>query len=217
MIPDNTIKIEPPQTTDAAIIWLHGLGADGHDFATMPQALNHPNLQNTRYIFPHAPVRPVSLNGGLPMRAWYDITSLDRTGMQDSEGLAASGQIVEALIQEQLQAGIPADRIVLAGFSQGGAQVLYSGIRSPHLFAGILGLSCYLPDAANVPTTNKSCPIMLMHGKQDDVIRPEYAQESAERLQQTNHPVELKYYHVGHGVCPEEIADINRWLGERLA
>lgn len=217
MITDNPIQIEPRSTADSTLIWLHGLGADGHDFADLPGALNHINLQRTRYIFPHAPIRPVTLNGGFPMRAWYDITSLTREGRQDKAGLTASDQLVEQLIQAQLQAGIAAERIVLAGFSQGGAQALYSGTRSQHPLAGILGLSCYLPDAANTPTAKQHRPILLMHGNQDEVVLPEFGEESLRHLQQTNYPAKLKHYSVGHSICTEQIVDINAWLGERLA
>lgn len=217
MITDNPLIIEPQITADSAIIWLHGLGADGHDFADLPKALSHPSLKNTRYIFPHAPVRPVTLNSGIPMRAWYDITSLTREGRQDLPGLQASHALVEQLIEKQIKHGIDASRIVLIGFSQGGAQALYSGTRAEQPIAGIAGLSCYLPDAENTPESAVNRPVLLMHGDLDDVVLPELGRESAEWLQQKNYNVDFKRYSIGHGVCPEEVMHLNNWLAQRLA
>jgi phospholipase/carboxylesterase len=217
MIAENAVKIEPPEPADAAIIWLHGLGADGHDFAELPQALTHPHLRRTRYIFPHAPIRPVTLNGSYPMRAWHDIKSLTREGVTDLGGLAQSHQIVEHLIREQIETGISSHRIVLAGFSQGGAQVLYSGTRTDHAIGGIIGLSCYLPDAKNTPIMKKNFPILLMHGDWDEIVIPEYGRESAETLREANYAVELKHYAVAHGVCPAQIDDLNAWLGKQFS
>ncbi len=216
MITDNPLIIEPQTTADSAVIWLHGLGADGHDFADLPQALNHPNLKNTRFIFPNAPVRPITLNAGMPMRAWYDITSLTREGRQDLPGLQASHQVVEQLCAEQIKLGIDVSRIILGGFSQGGAQVLYSGTRTQHAIAGIVGLSCYLPDAANTPSPTSNRSILLMHGDLDEVVLPELGRESAELLQQKNYNLDFRRYSVGHGVCPEEVMHLNNWLGEQL-
>lgn len=216
MITDNPIVIEPQNQADSVVIWLHGLGADGHDFADLPQALNHPNLMNTRYIFPHAPTRPVSLNGGLPMPAWHDITSLDRTNAQDQAGLEESSAYLNQLVSEQLKKGIAPNRIIFGGFSQGAAQVLYSGTRSNHSIAGIIALSGYLPDMNQTPAATVNRPILVMHGNQDDVVLPEFGQESAEHLKTLQYPVEFKSYPIGHSVCPEEVAYLRGWLGERL-
>jgi phospholipase/carboxylesterase len=217
MITDNAIKIEPQGTADSTIIWLHGLGADGHDFADLPKALNHPSLKNTRCILPHAPLRPVTLNGSMPMRAWHDITSLTREGRQDLVGLEASHQLVEQLINEQIEQGIAANRILLGGFSQGGAQVLYSGTRTKHPIAGIIALSCYLPDPENTPAPTAKPPILMMHGTQDEVVLPEFGEESFQALQQNSYDVDFQRYDVGHGICPEQIIYLNDWLGKQLS
>jgi phospholipase/carboxylesterase len=217
MITDNAVKIEPPKTADSSIIWLHGLGADGHDFASLPQSLSHPALENTRYIFPHAPVRPVTLNGFRPMRAWYDITSLTREGRQDVIGLEATHRWLEQLIQEQLNQDIPAKRILLGGFSQGGAQALYSGTRTTHRIAGIVGLSCYLPDKNNTPPSSSNRSILIMHGDDDDVVIPELGRESAEHLRALQYTVDFQRYRVAHTVHPEQLIYLNDWLGKQLA
>lgn len=214
MITENILTIEPSTPADTTIIWLHGLGADGHDFASLARALNHPHLRNARFLFPHAPVRPVTLNGGMPMRAWFDITSLDRNAPLDQKGLAETHQFLEQLIDQQLQQGVSAERIVLGGFSQGCAQVLYSGTRTQHPIAGIIGLSGYLPDAANTPAASGDRPILLMHGDYDDIVMPEFGDISHEKLQELGYHVDYHRYPIGHGVCPEQIILINRWLGE---
>ena len=216
MITENAIQIEPLTTADSAIIWLHGLGADGHDFADLPQAFHHPALKKTRYIFPHAPIRPVTLNGFMPMRAWYDITSLTREGRQDLIGLKASHTRIETLIQEQIDQGIDVKRIFLGGFSQGGAQVLYSGTRTKHPIAGIVGLSCYLPDKDNTPKPASNRSILIMHGDKDEVVLPELGRESAVHLQNLQYPVDFQHYAIAHSVCPEQVSYLNNWLGKQI-
>ena len=210
----DALQIDTGPKPEAAIIWLHGLGADGHDFEPIvPELALPPGLQ-LRFVFPHAPVRPVTLNQGMRMRAWYDILQLGG-GTEDEAGLRASQQLTEELIREQ---GLPANRIVLAGFSQGGAIALLTGLRHPERLAGVMALSSYLPIAGKLAAersdANRDVPIFMAHGSYDDLIPMGRAQASREALKALGYPVEWHDYPMPHSVCAPEIADISAFLSK---
>jgi phospholipase/carboxylesterase len=209
----DAIEIETTPAPTASIIWLHGLGADGHDFEPIVPELGLPKSTAVRFIFPHAPVRPVTINGGARMRAWYDVTP---DGQQDAGGVRASQAHVEALIARERTRGISAGAIVLAGFSQGGAMALQTGLRHPERLAGILALSAYLPLpdtlAQDASTANRDLPIFMAHGTQDPVIPLSWAKRSRDFLLRLGYAVEWHEYLMPHSVCAEEIADIGHWL-----
>lgn len=197
----------------ATVIWLHGLGADGYDFVDIVPQLNLPNV---RFVFPHAPVRPVSLNGGYPMRAWYDIYDLTNREREDEEGVRESAQQIDALIQQEITNGIPTEKIFLAGFSQGAAMALYCGLRYPKKLGGILALSGYLPIAktlaAQASDANKNIPIFMAHGKQDQVVDVNFGERSRDVLEELNYKVDFNYYDMAHSLCVDEVKDIAKWL-----
>jgi len=207
------IENETGPSPRAAIIWLHGLGADGHDFEPIVPELEMPSVPAARFVFPHAPVQPVTINGGARMRAWYDVTN---DGRQDATGIRASQARVEALIARECSRGIAPGAIVLAGFSQGGAIALHTGLRHPERLAGILALSTYLPlpdtlekEAAQA---NRDVPIFMAHGTEDPLIPLSWAARSRDLLISLGYSVEWHEYPMPHSVCPEEIADVSRWL-----
>lgn len=215
-----TIQIESAPSPDAAVIWLHGLGADGHDFEPVVPELRLPPQLRVRFVFPHAPVRPVTINMGMPMRAWYDI--LQMGGAQEDEaGIRASQALVQALIEQEKSRGIDPRRIVLAGFSQGGAIVLQAGLRHAERLAGILALSTYLPLAGKLAAersaANRNLPVFMAHGTHDPMIGIPRARESRAALETLGYPVQWKEYAMAHSVCGEEIADIGAWLLKLLA
>jgi phospholipase/carboxylesterase len=213
------VEIETGTTPSASVIWLHGLGADGNDFVPIVPELRLPSTLSIRFIFPHAPVQPVTCNGGYAMRAWYDIFSLEDFDHEDEAGLIASQKILVDLIEKEIQRGIPANRIVVMGFSQGGAVALFAGLRHPQRLAGIGALSTYLP-MRNSDTTQYSAeklPIFMAHGIHDPVVRFEYGQKSCAQLKTLGHDVQWKQYAMEHSLCAEEIDDISAWLTERLA
>lgn len=207
-------------TPDSAVIWLHGLGADGHDFAPIVPELNLPPSARIRFIFPHAPMLPVTINGGYVMPAWYDVKSLDLRQEEDDAGIRASQRRLETLIQGVVERGIPSSRIVLAGFSQGGAIALHTGLRHPSPLAGVLALSTYLPlphtVMAETSPANAGLPILMAHGTADSVIPLTQGAASRDFLQKTGHPVDWHEYPMAHSVCPQEIADIGAWLARAL-
>lgn len=218
---DDCIEICTSATPTASIIWLHGLGADGNDFAPIVPELQLPDSLGIRFIFPHAPVRPVTCNGGYEMRAWYDIISLDNFDQEDVAGFIDSQQRVESLIATENERGIPTNRIVLLGFSQGGATVLYAGLRHKEHLAGIGALSCYLP-LGNTPTTdynqnNIDTPIFMAHGTQDPVVNYQHGKTSYDLLCQMDYTINWKEYDMEHNVCMEEILDISNWLQDCLS
>lgn len=200
----------------SAVIWLHGLGADGHDFAPIVPELGLPAGMAVRFIFPHAPLLPVTINNGYVMPAWYDVRSLDLRQTEDETGIRASQQQVEALIRLEEARGIPASRIVLAGFSQGGAIALHTGLRHEAPLAGVLALSTYLPLPDTLDTeaspTNAHLPIFMAHGTADSVIPVAQGIASRNRLQDHSYRVEWREYPMAHSVCPGEITDIGQWL-----
>jgi phospholipase/carboxylesterase len=203
-----------------SVVWLHGLGADGHDFAPIVPELVDGSWPALRFVFPHAPVQPVSVNGGLPMRAWYDIYGFDARAPQDEAGIRRSIAAVEALIAREHERGVPSERIVLAGFSQGGAIALAAGLRHAQPLAGIVALSTYLPIAATLAPersdANTRVPIFWGHGTADPVVVLQRGQDSRLLLENLGYTIDWHTYPMPHSVCAEEIADLRQWLGERL-
>jgi phospholipase/carboxylesterase len=217
-----SIEIETAPQPTASIIILHGLGADGNDFVPVAGELELRAVGPVRFVFPHAPTRPVTINGGYVMRAWYDILGLDAQQQREDEtGLRESQALVEGLIAKEKARGIAARRIVLAGFSQGGAMTLMTGLRHDERLAGLVGLSGYLPLAAKAPVerhaANRDVPIFLAHGTQDPIIPIARARASRDALVAMGHAVDWHEYAMPHSVCAEEIADLNRWLVGVLA
>jgi phospholipase/carboxylesterase len=214
------IEIETGRKPVGAVIWLHGLGADGHDFAPIVPQLVSPDERPLRFVFPHAPVRPVTINQGMAMRAWYDILGFSRGTPQDSAGIRASDAAVAELICRENQRGIATSRIVLGGFSQGGAISLFTGVRYPEKLAGIMGLSTYLLLEELLPAertrTNFQTPIFLAHGTPDPVVELRRGAEARQLLEAGGYPVEWHDYPMPHSVCPQEIDDIGAWLRKVL-
>jgi phospholipase/carboxylesterase len=212
----DVIEAESGPDPTATILILHGLGADGNDFVPVAQELELDAVGPVRFVFPHAPVMPVTINNGYRMRAWYDILSFDADAAQDEAGLRRSQQLVQALLAREKERGIAADRIVLAGFSQGCAMALLTGLRHPERLAGIAGLSGYLPLAATTQAegsaANRRTPIFLAHGTHDEVVALERAEASRDALQALGYPVEWHEYLMGHAVSPLEISELNDWL-----
>lgn len=197
-----------------SVIWLHGLGADGHDFEPIVPELRLPEALGLRFVFPHAPVRPVTLNGGMSMRAWFDILTLDRDGPADETGIRASASILDQLIAREQERGIATDKIVVAGFSQGGAIALYGGLRSAPKLAGIMALSTYLPIGSTFENeaAASDIPIFMAHGVLDPVLPMTLGREAADRLIAHGFEIEWHDYPMAHSVCIEEINDIRTWL-----
>ncbi|HVS27692.1 MAG TPA: alpha/beta fold hydrolase [Burkholderiales bacterium] len=210
------IEIETRSGPQASVIWLHGLGADGNDFVPVVDQLGLPPRLAVRFIFPHAPMQPVTINGGFVMRAWYDIAAADLSLREDEAGLRQSQREIEKLIAREKNRGIPAGKIVLAGFSQGGAIALQAGLRHPERLAGVLALSAYLPLpstlAAEANAANADVPIFMAHGSADPTIPLLLANLSRQRLEQQGYKVEWHPYLMPHSLCPEEIRDIGVWL-----
>jgi len=215
-----TIEIESAPNPTAAVIWLHGLGADGNDFVPIVRELDLSGSQAIRFIFPTAPTMPVTINGGYVMRAWYDIFAPDLVRREDEPGLRASQALVEALIEKEKARGIPAERIVLAGFSQGCAMTLQTGLRHPEKLAGLMCLSGYLPLAATIAAerhaANHATPIFMAHGRQDPVVVIARAEQSRDTLKALGHDIEWHEYQMQHSVCQEEVDDIGQWLARVL-
>jgi phospholipase/carboxylesterase len=211
------IEINPPgRAATHTIIWLHGLGADGNDFAGIAHKLHFPNTMGMRYILPHAPIMPITINNGYQMRAWFDIVDLSRLAKFDEAGIERSVKAIESLIAKEEARGIPSNHIFLAGFSQGAVIALTTGITYKKPLAGIIALSGYLPNAAHVieqaSLTNKTIPIFLAHGTQDGIVPFMLGEETHQVLEQANFPVSWHRYAMEHSVCVEEIRDINGWL-----
>jgi phospholipase/carboxylesterase len=210
------IEAETGENPTATILILHGLGADGNDFLPVAEELQLDQVGPVRFLFPHAPVMPVTINNGYRMRAWYDITSFDAGAPQDEAGLRRSQALVEALIARERERGIAADRIVLAGFSQGCAMALLTGLRHPERLAAIVGLSGYLPiaeqTAAERSPANQDTPIFLAHGAQDEVVVLDRAEASRDALQALGYQVEWHEYLMGHSVHPLEIEELSAFL-----
>jgi len=216
-----TIEIETGPQPTATIIVLHGLGADGNDFVPFASELQLQAVGPVRFVFPNAPVIPVTINNGYRMPAWYDIFAPDLVRREDEAGLRRSMAAVEAVLANEKARGIAAHRIVLAGFSQGCAMALMTGVRHKERLAGIVGMSGYLPLAATTAAersqANAATPVFLAHGRQDPVVVIERGQASREALQQLGYPVEWHDYPMAHSVCAQEVADLNGWLLRVLA
>ena len=215
------IEQHPKTPATASVIWLHGLGADGHDFADIAPQLQLPPEFGVRFIFPHAPMRAITINGGMSMRGWFDIKSLSLPMIEDTVGIHASARAVEELIAAELRRGISADRIILAGFSQGGAIALHCGLRYPLRLGGLLILSSFLPLAATVPaekhSANQDLPIFMAHGTQDPILPMVLGEMSRTALQAQGYKIDWQTYPMPHSVCPQEIQDIGQWLRKVLA
>ncbi len=216
-----TVEQETGAAPEWSVIWLHGLGANGHDFAPIVPELVRPHWPAIRFVFPHAPKRPVSINNGMPMRAWYDIVSLDFRSRADASGVAESVAQVEALIAREQARGTPRERILLAGFSQGGAITLSTGLRQQSPLAGLVALSTYLPEvdaaAAQLAAGATAQPVFMAHGSGDPVIPVQVAEHSLQVLRQLGFGVEWHRYAMAHQVCAEEIQALGDWLQARFA
>jgi phospholipase/carboxylesterase len=218
--PLEVVEVTTGERPSASVIWLHGLGADGHDFEPVVPDLKLPDGPDVRFIFPHAPVRPVTINAGYPMRAWYDIRSIDRSAPQDTEGFQSSLDAVTSLIENEESRGIAARKIVLAGFSQGGGIAITAALCYPRPLAGVMGLSTWVPRidslAAECDSANASTPLFLAHGSMDPMVPEAHGRDSADKLEKLGYPVTWHSYPMLHAVCPEEIKDIRDWLSARL-
>ncbi len=216
-----SVIVETGPTPSFTIIWMHGLGADGHDFEPLVPELLDDGMPSLRFVFPHAPVRPVTLNNGYAMRAWYDIVGIDRRSAEDFIGLQASATAIGALIEREIGAGIPATRIAIAGFSQGGAMALHVATRFADQLAGVIALSCYLPLARELQAkrhaANDATPIFMAHGRQDPVVPFDMGEESRQLLQAAGYQVEWHAYPMPHGLCEAEVADIRAYLRKIVA
>ncbi len=218
----DAVEIETGPKPARAVIWLHGLGADGHDFEPVVDLFDADRLPATRFVFPHAPMRPVTINAGYVMRAWYDVLEIDfGSRREDEQGIADSARLVEALIARENERGIVNGAIVLAGFSQGGAIALHAGLRHPRRLAGIVALSTYLPLAATLDTQasveNRGLPIFMGHGDGDEVIPYRHGEAAADMLRARGYAVQWRGYPADHTVTTEELRDIESWLREHLA
>jgi phospholipase/carboxylesterase len=217
----DAVVLAPAAPATASVIWLHGLGADGHDFVPIVPELKLPPAPGIRFVFPHAGVRPVTLNMGMRMRAWYDIRTLTAEGRADEAGLRESVAVVVALVAAERAQGIASQRIVIAGFSQGGAVALHAALRHPEPLAGVLALSAYLPLqaalAGELADANRQVPILMCHGQQDPVLPLPLGVAACNWLRAAGYKVEWKEYPMQHQVCLPEIQDIAAWLRARLA
>lgn len=217
----DAVILEPSSAAVASVIWLHGLGADGHDFVPIVPELRLPATLAVRFIFPHASHRPVTLNNGYVMRAWYDIIQLGGNGPEDAQGIRESAQRIHALVQHEEAQGIAAGRIVIAGFSQGGAIALQSALRYPQRLAGVMALSTYLPLRATLAdeasAANRDLPVLMCHGRQDPVVPLQMGERSCEALRAAGYDVDFRLYNMQHSVCAEEVVHISQWLTRVLA
>lgn len=216
-----TIQIETQENPDSAVIWLHGLGANGNDFAPIIPELGLPDNLAIRFIFPHAPVRPITINQGYQMPGWYDIISNDIVSGEDEQGILETSQVIAQMCQQQESDGISSKRIILAGFSQGGAIALHCGIHYPNPLAGIMALSTYLPLQSSlkkdVHDANIETDIFMAHGMADDVVATQFGKQSYQYLKEAGYPIHWHEYAMPHSVCAEEITDIGLWLQDRLS
>ncbi|WP_405224758.1 alpha/beta hydrolase [Lentisalinibacter sediminis] len=215
-----TVEMETGSQPAGAVIWLHGLGADGHDFGPVVPELRLPEDLPLRFVFPHAPIRPVTINAGMRMRAWYDIVAIDRQARQDEEGIRESAAATVELIEREKERGIPAARIVLAGFSQGGAIAIHTALRYPERLAGLIALSTWMPLGESLAgegsAANRDLPVFMAHGRQDPMVPVVLGEQTRETLAAAGYPLEWQTYDMPHAVCPAEIADISAWLQERF-
>jgi phospholipase/carboxylesterase len=215
------VEVETAPNPGASVIWLHGLGADGNDFVPIVPELRLPPSLPVRFVFPHAPVRPVTINNGMRMRAWYDIAAADLSNRADLEGVRQSQLLLEALVGREKARGMPSGRIVLAGFSQGGAIALYTGVRQAERLAGIVALSTYLVSADTLETeagsANRALPIFMAHGTADPIVRYGWGEASRRALEAAGYRVDWHSYRMEHSVCLEEIIALGEWLARVLS
>lgn len=214
------VEVETGRPVRHSVIWLHGLGADGHDFEPLVPELHLPSGPGIRFVFPHAPYRSITVNGGATMRAWYDIGSLDIAAGEDEPGILESAELTEQLIARENERGVEPERIILAGFSQGGAIALHTGLRHRQRLAGLVALSTYLPLGDRLPDelaeANHDTPVFQAHGRQDPIIPIEGAKRSHARIAALRPAPEWHEYDMPHAVCPQEIADLRAWLVRAL-
>jgi phospholipase/carboxylesterase len=210
------VTVETGRSPTHTVIWMHGLGADGHDFEPLVPQLLDASLPPLRFVFPHAPIRPVTINNGYPMRAWYDIIGIDRRSAEDFKGIGESAEAIGGLIHREHARGIASDHMLLAGFSQGGAMALHFAVRHPDAFAGIIALSSYLPLARELNGTraaaNQATPIFMAHGTQDSVVPFDLGEESRRLLQGAGYSIEWHAYPMPHSLCEPEVADLRTFL-----
>ncbi|MEZ5740897.1 MAG: dienelactone hydrolase family protein [Burkholderiaceae bacterium] len=218
-LPRTTRQVDTAPSVDAAVLWLHGLGADGSDFEPIVPLLPLPDTARIRFLFPNAPVRPITINGGMAMPGWFDLYQLG-PGREDSEGIIASGEQMAAMIQALRDQGIDSRRIVVAGFSQGGVVALQAGLRYEAPLAGILAMSTWLARAGSLARerheANRETPVLMLHGDRDEMVDVALARRGAEHLQALGQPVQFKTWPMGHEVCPPEIEMIGHWLAKVL-
>jgi phospholipase/carboxylesterase len=219
--PLDAVEVEPrTAAADAAVVLMHGLGADGHDFESLVPELRLPAAPPVRWVFPHAPVRPVTINGGWRMRAWYDIVAIDRRVPEDEAGIRASAEAIGDVVRRERERGVPAERIVLAGFSQGGAMALFTALRWPERLGGIVALSCYLPLAeslaAEAHPANAAAPVFMAHGTMDPIVPTALGEGARDLLRSRGYDVEWHEYAMPHSVCAEEVGDLRAWLLQAL-
>lgn len=221
MKPLQTVVVEPRHNAKACVIWLHGLGADGHDFEPIVPELQLPDELAVRFVFPHAPVQPVTINGGYAMRSWYDILEANLSRRVDEQGVRDSATQIQLLIEQQIADGIPANKIVLAGFSQGGAITLFLGLRLPMRLAGLMALSTYLPIPEKLATERsdvmRDVPLFYSHGQIDNIVPASLARQSVQQLRDLNYAVDYREYMMAHSVCPDEIDQISQFLQSVLS
>lgn len=214
------VEVNPTSKPTAVVIWLHGLGDSGNGFAPIVPELRLPESMAVRFVFPHAPVRPVTINNGMPMRAWYDIKTIDFNHRADVQGVAESSDSVSALIEAEHAKGIPYDRIVIAGFSQGGVIALNIGTRFPHKLAGVMALSTYMCEPEKLSEkgldVNKDTEFFCAHGQQDEVVPMFLGNTAFKVLKENGYNAQWKDYLMQHNVCPQEIADISSWIQKVL-
>lgn len=212
------VEIEPNQQADSAVIWLHGLGADGHDFASLVPQLDFPQKNTTRFIFPHAESMPVTINGGYVMPAWYDILEMSIDRKVDVVQLEKSAAHIANLIAREKARGVASDRIILAGFSQGGAVVYQAALSHPESLGGLLVLSSYFATQETIQThaANQQIPVLIQHGTQDNVVPELLGRRAFQLLQERGYPVEYQHYPMAHTLCAPQVDDINRWLARVL-
>ncbi|HEV8332157.1 MAG TPA: dienelactone hydrolase family protein [Steroidobacteraceae bacterium] len=215
------VVLDPPTSPDAAVIWLHGLGADGFDFVPIVEELRLPPTMAVRFIFPHARPRPVTINNGFVMRAWYDITSLGPDRVEDEAGIRQSAGVLRSYMEKENARGIASERIVIAGFSQGGAIAFQAALRYPQRLGGVMALSTYLPLreslAKEATPANRQVPILICHGVRDPMVPAALGAASRDLLTSLGYSVEWKTYPMEHSVCMEEVLDISKWLQAQLA
>jgi phospholipase/carboxylesterase len=218
-LPSVELETNPTQKVQAAVIWLHGLGSNGHDFESLVPELSLPAQLNIRFIFPHAPSIPVTINNGYVMPAWYDIVELSLNRKVDVTQLCASADQVMALVEREIARGIPSHKILLAGFSQGGAVVFQAALSSAKPLAGLLILSSYFAtsDTITLQETNKKMPILIQHGTEDTVVDESLGQRAYKQLRELGYNASYESYPMQHSVCYEQIKSISRWLQERLS